>query len=157
MNKWILALCCLSLPCLSFAEETLSIIKPDAVKSQHIGDVISRFEKNGLKVAAVKMVKLTPEKVNGFYKEHAGKPFFADLSKFMTSGPVVVMVLSGPNAIAKNRELMGATDFKKAADGTLRKDFATSMTENAVHGSDSPESAEREIAFFFTPDEIVNN
>lgn len=140
----------------AYGEETLSIIKPDAVSSHHVGDIISRFEKNGLQVAAIKMVKLTPEQAASFYKEHEALPFFKGLTDFMTSGPIVVMVLSGENAIAKNRELMGATDFQKALPGTLRKDFATSMTKNAVHGSDSKESASREILFFFTPDEILN-
>jgi nucleoside-diphosphate kinase len=158
MNKWALYLALSLIPCLSHAtdEQTLSIIKPDAVKEQHIGDIIQRFEKNGLKVGAIKMTSLTQDKAGAFYKEHEGRPFYGDLTKFMTSGPVVVMVLSGPDAIAKNRELMGATDFKKAAPGTIRKDFAHSLTENAVHGSDSKESAKREIEFFFTPDELVN-
>lgn len=157
MNKWALYLALSIIPCLSFADEqTLSIIKPDAVKDKHIGDIIQRFESKGLKVGAMKMTQLTQEKAGAFYKEHEGRPFYADLTKFMTSGPVVVMVLSGPDAIAKNRELMGATDFTKAAPGTIRKDFAHSMTENAVHGSDSKESAKREIEFFFTPEEIVN-
>lgn len=156
MRKWLLS--ALLLPCLliSAEEQTLSIIKPDGVKGKHIGEILSRFEKNGLKIDALKMVKLTPEKAGAFYKEHEGKPFYTDLTQFMTSGPVVITVLSGPNAIAKNRELMGATDFKKANEGTIRKDFAASVTENTVHGSDSYDSAKREIAFFFTPDEIVN-
>ncbi len=155
MNKWALFLL---LPCLCFAadEQTLSIIKPDAVKAKHIGDIIQRFEHNGLKVGAMKMTALSQDKAGAFYKEHEGKPFYNDLTKFMTSGPVVVMVLTGPDAIAKNRELMGATDFQKAAPGTIRKDFAHSLTENAVHGSDSKESAKREIDFFFTPAELVN-
>lgn len=146
----------LIVPFLLMGEQTLSIIKPDAVKGNRIGKIVDRFETNGLKVGALKMVKLSPEKAAAFYKEHEGKPFFAELTQFMTSGPIVVMVLSGPDAIAKNRELMGATDFKKAAEGTLRKDFATSITENAVHGSDSKASAQREIDFFFTPEEILN-
>lgn len=158
MNKWALYLALSLIPCLSHAadEQTLSIIKPDAVKTKHIGDIIQRFESNGLKVGAMKMTQLSQDKAGAFYKEHEGKPFYTDLTKFMTSGPVVVMVLSGPDAIAKNRELMGATDFNKAATGTIRKDFAQSMTENAVHGSDSQESAKREIDFFFTKEEIVN-
>lgn len=155
MNKWLL--CLALIPCLAYTDEqTLSIIKPDAVKEKHIGEIIHRFESNGLKVGAMKMTRLSSDKAGAFYKEHEGKPFYADLTKFMTSGPVVVMVLTGPDAIAKNRELMGATDFKKAAPGTIRKDFAHSMTENAVHGSDSPASAKREIDFFFTPEELVN-
>jgi nucleoside-diphosphate kinase len=155
MKKAILAF---SLLLTSFlgAEETLSIIKPDAIQGRHIGEIISRFEKNGLQIAAIKMVRLTPQQAEKFYSEHEGKPFFKGLTEFMASGPIVVMVLSGPDAISKNRELMGATDFQKAADGTLRKDFASSITKNAVHGSDSKESAGREIPFFFTSDEIVN-
>ena len=158
MNKWILFFALSLVPCFSEAadEQTLSIIKPDAVKEKHIGDIIQRFEQNGLKVGAMKMTLLSKEKAGSFYKEHEGKPFYEDLTKFMTSGPVVVMVLTGPDAIAKNRELMGATDFKKAAPGTIRKDFAHSVTENAVHGSDSKESAAREIDFFFAPEELVN-
>lgn len=140
----------------SFAEETLSLIKPDAVKSHHVGDVIQRFEANGLKIAALKMIRLTQGQAEEFYVEHQGKPFFNDLTSFMTSGPIVAIVLSGPDAIKKNRELMGATDFQKAAPGTLRKDFATSVTKNAVHGSDSVASARREISFFFADDQIVN-
>lgn len=139
-----------------FAEETLSLIKPDAVQSHHVGDVIQRFEANGLKIAALKMIRLTPKQAEEFYGEHQDKPFFNDLTTFMTSGPIVAVVLSGPDAIKKNRELMGATDFQKAAPGTLRKNFATSVTKNAVHGSDSVASARREISFFFADDEIVN-
>jgi nucleoside-diphosphate kinase len=135
-------------------EQTLSIIKPDAVAKHHIGEIIARFEMNGINIDAIKMVKLDQKLAEGFYGEHKGKPFFNDLVAFMTSGPIVVMVLSGDNIIAKNRELMGATDPSKAAPGTLRKDFAESMTKNAVHGSDSPASARREIEFFFSPEEI---
>ncbi len=135
-------------------EETLSIIKPNAVQEQHIGDIISRFEHNGLQVAAIKMLTLTPEQAGEFYKEHKDRPFYKDLVSFMTSGPVVVLVLRGDNAVAKNREIMGATDPKKAAEGTIRADFASSVTANAVHGSDSATSAAREIQFFFKPDEI---
>lgn len=155
MKKAILSLSLL-LASLLCAEETLSIIKPDAVEAHHIGEIISRFEKNNLQIAAVKMIRLTPEQAAKFYSEHEGKPFFKGLTEFMTSGPVVVMVISGPDAIAKNRELMGATDFQKAAPGTLRKDFASSITKNAVHGSDSKESASREISFFFSPQEIFH-
>lgn len=154
MPKWILFFACFILPC--FAEQTLSIIKPDAVQSNHIGDILNRFEKNGLKISALKMIKLSPEKAAAFYKEHEGKPFFNELTQFMTSGPIVVIVLSGDEAISKNRTLMGATDPAKAGEGTLRKDFAKSVTKNAVHGSDSKDSAAREIAFFFTPDDVVN-
>lgn len=135
-------------------ERTLSIVKPDAVGKNIIGKVISRFEKAGLTIVAAKMMHLTPEKAQGFYAEHEGRPFFEDLVQFMTSGPVVVQVLEGENAIAYNRELMGATNPAEAAEGTLRKDFADSMGRNAVHGSDSPESAAREISYFFDASEI---
>ena len=135
-------------------EQTLSIIKPDAVENMHIGEIITRFEKNGLRVVGIKMVHLTPEKAGDFYIEHKERPFYKDLVSFMTSGPVVVIVLDGPNAIAKNREIMGATDPKAAAAGTLRADFAESKSKNAVHGSDSPAAAKREIPFFFTTDEL---
>lgn len=133
---------------------TLSIIKPDAVAKNKIGAINSIFETAGLKIVAAKMLHLTQEQAQGFYKEHEARPFFADLVKFMTSGPVVVQVLEGDNAIADNRELMGATNPKEANKGTIRAEFATSIDENAVHGSDSAESAEREIAFFFAPSEI---
>lgn len=138
----------------SMKEQTLSIIKPDAVANHHIGEIIARFEKAGINIDAIKMEKLDKSRAEGFYAEHKGKPFFDGLVEFMTSGPIVVMVLSGDNVVAKNREIMGATDPSKAAAGTLRKDFAGSMTKNAVHGSDSPTSAKREIAYFFTPEEI---
>lgn len=131
------------------AEQTLSIIKPDAVEKHHIGAIIDRFEKNGLNIAAIKMMTLTPEQAGEFYAEHKERPFYKDLVSYMSSGPVVVMVLDGPNAIVKNREIMGATDPKAAAAGTLRADFAESKSRNAVHGSDSPAAAKREIAFFF--------
>ena len=135
-------------------ERTLSIVKPDAVEKNIIGKVISRFEKAGLKIVAAKMMHLTEEKARGFYAEHEGRPFFAGLVEFMTSGPVVVQVLEGENAIALNRELMGATNPAEAAEGTLRKDFADSVGRNADHGSDSPASAEREITYFFDASEI---
>ncbi|GHC14396.1 nucleoside diphosphate kinase [Kushneria pakistanensis] len=135
-------------------ERTLSIIKPDAVAKNAVGDIISRFEKAGLQVVACKMVNLSKDKAEGFYAEHSERPFFNDLVSFMTSGPVVVQVLEGDNAIAKNRELMGATDPKKAEAGTIRADFATSIDANAVHGSDAPESAQREVAYFFSDEEI---
>ncbi|MDY6890167.1 MAG: nucleoside-diphosphate kinase [Pseudomonadota bacterium] len=130
-------------------ERTLSIIKPDAVAKNVIGEIISRFEKAGLKIVAMQMKQLSKQDAEGFYAEHKERPFFADLVAFMTSGPVVVMVLEGENAIALNRELMGATNPKEAAEGTIRRDFAESIDANAVHGSDSPASAAREIAFFF--------
>lgn len=137
-------------------EQTLSIIKPDAVGKNAIGEIIARFEKAGLKVVAAKMLKLDDEKAGGFYAEHKERPFFKDLVEFMTSGPVVVQVLEGDNAIAKNRELMGATNPKEADAGTIRADFAESIDANAVHGSDSATSAEREIAYFFNADEICS-
>jgi nucleoside-diphosphate kinase len=135
-------------------EQTLSIIKPDAVGKNHIGAIVGRFEKAGLKIVAQKMLHLSPAQAEGFYAEHKGRPFFESLVNFMISGPVVVQVLSGNSAIALNRELMGATDPAKAASGTLRADFATAIDANAVHGSDSPASAAREIAYFFATNEI---
>ena len=130
-------------------ERTLSIIKPDAVAKNVIGKIYSRFETNGLKIAAAKMVHLSRQEAEGFYAVHRERPFFKDLVEFMISGPVMVQVLEGENAIAKNRELMGATDPKKAAAGTIRADFAASIDANAVHGSDAPETAAVEIAYFF--------
>lgn len=135
-------------------EHTLSIIKPDAVAKNHIGDIISRFEKGGLRVIAAKMIHLTQEQAGDFYAVHQGRPFYNDLVQFMTSGPVLVMVLEGENAIAKNREIMGATDPKKAAAGTIRADFAASIDENAVHGSDAPDTALVEIESFFKTSDI---
>lgn len=136
-------------------EQTLSIIKPDAVGKNHIGAICARFEKAGLKIVALKMLQLSREQAEGFYAEHKGRPFFDGLVNFMTSGPVVVQVLSGENAIARNRELMGATDPQKAEPGTIRADFATAIDANAVHGSDSPASAAREVAYFFDANEII--
>ena len=130
-------------------ERTLSIIKPDAVAKNVIGKIYSRFETNGLKVVAAQMRHLSQAEAEGFYAVHKERPFFADLVKFMTSGPVMVQVLEGEDAIKKNRELMGATDPKKAAPGTIRADFAESIDANAVHGSDAPETAAVEIAYFF--------
>jgi nucleoside-diphosphate kinase len=135
-------------------ERTLSIIKPDAVGKNHIGDIISRFEKAGLRVIAAKMKHLTTKDTEGFYAVHKGRPFFNDLVSFMTTGPALIMVLEGNNAIAKNREIMGATDPKKADPGTIRADLAKTIDENAVHGSDSLENAQIEIAYFFKPEEI---
>ncbi|SCC94630.1 nucleoside diphosphate kinase (NDK) (NDP kinase) (Nucleoside-2-P kinase) [Thiomonas sp. X19] len=132
-------------------ERTLSIIKPDAVAKNCIGKIIDRFETAGLKVAAVRMMHLSRAEAEGFYAVHKDRPFFKDLVDFMVSGPVLVQVLEGSNAVAKNRELMGATDPKKAAPGTIRADFADSIDANAVHGSDSAENAATEIAFFFPP------
>jgi len=135
-------------------ERTLSILKPDAVKKNVIGKIIKRFEEAGLKIAAARMMHLSEEQAGQFYAVHKERPFFADLVKFMSSGPVLVQVLEGPNAILKNREIMGATNPKEAALGTIRADFANSIDENAVHGSDGPETAAWEIAFFFQPEEI---
>jgi len=136
-------------------EQTLSIIKPDAVAKNHIGEIVARFEKAGLTIAAQRMLQLSRAQAEGFYAEHKGRPFFDGLVDFMTSGPVVVQVLSGENAILLNRELMGATDPAKAAAGTIRADFATAIDANAVHGSDSPTSAAREIAYFFASNEVL--
>ena len=130
-------------------QRTLSIVKPDAVAKNVIGEIYSRFEKAGLKIIAAKMVHLSEQEAGKFYAVHKERPFFGELVKFMTSGPVMVQVLEGENAIAKNRELMGATDPKKADKGTIRADFAESIDANAVHGSDAPETAVVEIAFFF--------
>lgn len=135
-------------------EQTLSIIKPDAVKKGVIGKIIDRFESNGLRIAAIKKLQLTSEEAGQFYAIHKERPFFKDLVAFMISAPVVVMVLEGANAVAKNRELMGATNPKEAAKGTIRADFAESIDANAVHGSDSLENAKIEIAFFFGKREI---
>ncbi|UZD64192.1 nucleoside-diphosphate kinase [Marinobacter sp. AN1] len=135
-------------------ERTLSIIKPDAVAKNVIGEIYSRFEKAGLKIVAAKMIHLSQEQAEGFYAEHKERPFFGDLVAFMTSGPVVVQVLEGEGAIAKNRDLMGATNPKEADAGTIRADFADTIDANAVHGSDSAASAEREIAYFFNDSEI---
>ena len=137
-------------------ERTLSIIKPDAVSKNIIGKIIGIFEEHNLKVVAGKLIKLDDSLASGFYAEHEGKPFFNDLKKFMTSGPVFVQVLEGENAIIKNRDLMGNTDPKKAKKGTIRSMFADTIDANAVHGSDSQESAKREIDYFFKPEEIVN-
>jgi nucleoside-diphosphate kinase len=130
-------------------ERTLSIIKPDAVAKNVIGEIIARFEQAGLKIAALKLQQLTKEQAEGFYAEHKERPFFSDLVEFMTSGPVVVQVLEGDGAIVKNRDLMGATNPQEAEAGTIRADFAQSIDANAVHGSDSAESAAREISYFF--------
>jgi nucleoside-diphosphate kinase len=141
---------------LESSTRTLSIIKPDAVANNQIGNILSRFEKNGLKIAAAKMVKLTKKDAESFYEVHRGKPFYDELVEFMTSGPILVTVLEGHNAIEKNREIMGATDPKKALDGTIRKDFAESVGRNAVHGSDAVDTAKKEIKFFFKKEEIFS-
>ncbi|WP_045825877.1 nucleoside-diphosphate kinase [Teredinibacter turnerae] len=137
-------------------EKTLSIVKPNAVKKNVIGEIYSRFEKAGLKIVAAKMTQLDDDRAGGFYEEHKERPFFGELVEFMTSGPVLIQVLEGENAVALNREIMGATNPENAAEGTIRKDFADSLSENAVHGSDSTESATREIAYFFDAAEIFS-
>ncbi|MDC1100406.1 nucleoside-diphosphate kinase [Gammaproteobacteria bacterium] len=137
-------------------EQTLSIIKPDAVSKNIIGKIISRFEENGLHLIAGKLIQLDDQTASGFYAEHEGRPFFNDLKKFMTSGPVFVQVLEGEGAIKKNRELMGNTNPQDAAPGSIRADFANSIDANAVHGSDSEISAMREINYFFKDEEIVS-
>ena len=136
-------------------EQTLSIIKPDAVKKGVIGKIVDRFESNGLRIAAMKKVQLDDAKAGGFYAEHKERPFYGDLVSFMTSGPVVVMVLEGDDAIMTNRNLMGATNPKEAEAGTIRADFAESIDANAVHGSDSAESAAKEIKYFFSDNEVL--
>ena len=136
-------------------EKTFSIIKPNSVQKNHIGGIISRFESKGLRVAAAKFTRLSKEKAEGFYIEHKERPFFGSLVNFMTSGPVLLMVLEGENAVAANREIMGATDPAKAAAGTIRKDFADSIEANSVHGSDSATAADREISYFFEKNEVV--
>jgi len=135
-------------------ERTLSIIKPDAVAKNVIGQISSRFEQAGLKIVAARMMWLSRQQAEGFYAVHKERPFFKDLVEFMTSGPVLIQVLEGESAINKNRELMGATDPRKAAKGTIRADFARSIDANAVHGSDSPQTAASEIAYFFATEEI---
>jgi len=136
-------------------ERTLSIIKPDAVGKGIIGEVIKRLENNGMKIIAMKMIKMTKSQAEGFYTVHKGKPFFDSLTDFMTSGPVVVMILEGENVIAKYRELMGATNFKDAAEGTIRRDFATDIEKNVVHGSDAADTAAFETGYFFNSFEIA--
>lgn len=135
-------------------ERTLSIVKPDATARNQIGEILCRFEGAGLRIAAAKLLRLTPERAQAFYAVHKERPFYASLCAYMSSGPIFVSVLEGENAIAKNREIMGATDPAKAAPGTIRKDIGKDVEQNAVHGSDGPETAASEIAFFFRPDEI---
>lgn len=138
-------------------ERTFSIIKPNSVEDNNIGAIISRFEKSGLRIAAAKLVQMSQTKAEGFYAEHKARPFFGELCEFMTRSPVMLLCLEGENAVAKNREVMGATNPAQAAEGTIRKDFAKSIGENSVHGSDSAEAAKRELAYFFEPSEIVNS
>jgi nucleoside-diphosphate kinase len=137
-------------------EQTLSVIKPDAVKKNVIGQILARFEAAGLRIVAARMMHLSRAEAEGFYAVHRGRPFFAALVEFMSSGPVLVQVLEGENAIARNRELMGATDPRKAAKGTIRAEFAASIDANAVHGSDAPETARNEIAYFFPLSEVYS-
>ncbi|MGB9711573.1 MAG: nucleoside-diphosphate kinase [Dissulfurimicrobium sp.] len=136
-------------------ERTLSIIKPDGVSRGLIGEVINRFEKAGIRIVAMKMLKMTKKEAEGFYEVHKNKPFFGSLTDFMSSGPVVVMVLEGEDVIRRNRELMGATNYKEAKPGTIRADFASDIEKNIVHGSDSPGNAAKEIAYFFSTLELV--
>lgn len=135
-------------------EQTLSIIKPDAVAKNVIGQIYARFEKGGLRIVAAKMAHLSKQQAEEFYAVHKARPFYNDLVKFMTSGPVMIQVLEGENAVAKHRDIMGATNPANAAAGTIRKDFASSVEENAVHGSDGPDTAKAEIQFFFKPSEL---
>jgi nucleoside-diphosphate kinase len=135
-------------------ERTLSIVKPDAVGRNLIGEILRKFEAAGLRIAAAKLIRLTPERAQGFYAVHKARPFFQGLCEYMSSGPIFVSVLEGDNAIAKNRQVMGATDPAKAAPGTIRKEFGKDIEQNAVHGSDGAETAATEIAYFFKPDEI---
>lgn len=135
-------------------ETTLSIVKPDAVAKNHIGAILARLEKGGLRIVAARMTRLNRAQAEGFYSVHKDRPFFGDLVNFMISGPVMIQVLEGENGIAKNREIMGATNPAQAAPGTIRADFGSGIQENAVHGSDGPLSAKTEIAFFFKPEEI---
>lgn len=135
-------------------EQTLSIIKPDAVAANHIGEIIARFESSGLKIVAAKMTHMSSKQAKGFYAVHAHRPFFQELVDFVSSGPCLILVLEGEDAISKNRELMGATNPKEAAPGTIRADFAKTIEKNAVHGSDGPETARMEVAYFFKNQEI---
>lgn len=135
-------------------EQTLVIIKPDAVAANHVGEIITRYEKNGLHPVALKMARLNQKQAEQFYAVHKNRPFFKDLTTFMSSGPIVVMVLDGENSVAKNRELIGATNPKESAKGTIRADFAKSITENAIHGSDSLDNAKSEISYFFPSYEL---
>jgi nucleoside-diphosphate kinase len=135
-------------------ERTLSLIKPDGVQRGLVGEIIRRFEGNGILIVAMKLIRLTKECAQSFYAEHRGKPFYDKLTEFMSSGPIVAMVIEGENAIQRNRTIMGATDYREAASGSIRHDFARDVTKNIVHGSDSVASAEREIAFFFSHLEI---
>ena len=138
-------------------ETTFSIIKPNAIKKKVIGAIINKFENNGLQIAAAKLIHLDRQKAEEFYSEHKERPFFGELVDFMTSGPIMIMALSGEDAISKNREIMGATDPKESKPGTIRAEFGDNVGKNAVHGSDSPESAQRELSLFFEKTEIINS
>lgn len=157
LKKIIISTICLFCPLILQAERTLSIIKPDAVRGNYIGEIISTFENNGLKVVGIKMLHLSKKDSMMFYDVHKDRPFYKDLANFMSESPVVIMVLEGENAIAKNRLLMGATNPQQARPGTIRARFAANVQSNAVHGSDTPETAQKEIAFFFSPREIFSN
>lgn len=155
MRKYFFIFACvLSSLSILAAEETFSMIKPKAVQEKHIGAILEKIENSNLRIIGMRMVKLDEAQVKAFYKEHEGKPFFPALIEKMSSGPIVALVIEGDNAVLRLREVVGATDPKKAAHGTIRALFATSMTENAIHASDSVESAKREMAFFFTPDQL---
>lgn len=157
MRKFIASsILCLTTSLSLFAahEQTLAIIKPDAVASNHIGDIIARLEQNGLRVEGLKMTRLQKAQAEKFYEIHKDRPFYSDLVAFMSSGPIVAIALAGDNGVAKNREVIGATNPKEAAKGTIRADFATSLTKNAIHGSDSVENAKNEINFFFRSEEL---
>lgn len=156
MNKLVtFTLTCLLSVSALFAEQTFTMIKPDAVAANHIGEILAQYENSGLHVVALKMVKMTPEEAMKFYAVHKERPFYSELVSFVSSGPVVAIVLDGDNAVKKTREIIGATDPKEAAQGTIRARFAASKQQNAIHGSDSIESAKEEISFFFNPQEIV--
>ncbi len=162
MKSYLLAVLLCASPLLAAekaqpVERTLSIIKPDAVASGHIGEIIEYFEHDGLKIAAAKLVRLTPEQARDFYAEHKGRPFYNDLVNYMTSGPVLIQVLEGEDAVARNRRIMGPTNPADAQEGTIRHDFGTDIGHNAVHGSDSLNSAKKEISFFFKDSEIVKH
>jgi nucleoside-diphosphate kinase len=137
-------------------ERTLSIVKPDAVASGHIGDILEYFEHDGLRIVGAKLIRLTPEQAKEFYAEHKARPFYKSLVAYMTSGPVLVQVLEGPDAVARNRRIMGPTNPTEAQEGTIRRDFGISIQENAVHGSDSQTNAKKEISFFFKDSEIIS-
>lgn len=153
LRTWLFALCVFTLPLIG--EDTLAMIKPDAVKDNHIGDIIALFEKNGLEVAALKMQKWNKQEAEAFYAIHKDRPFFKDLVAYMTSGPTVAIVLKGDNAVERARKVIGATNPANAEAGTVRKLFGKSITQNAIHGSDSAENAQKEMGFFFAKEELA--